>query len=119
MIKPKHPMPSAADHWTVGDVVYTQWGHNQTNVDFFQITQIKAKSVIVRQIAENSSDRGGPSGGRKAPRRYEFIGPDIHCPLTKGGHFNAGPCGARVVLPMYRQRCFKWTGAAVNTSSYA
>jgi len=108
----------ASDHWNVGDVVYTSWGYDQTNVDWFQITALKPKSVIVRQIPGNSSDHGGPSGGKTAPRRFEFIGPEIRCPLSSGGYFSAGPCGSNG-RPHYRHLCHLWKGSAVYTSSYA
>ena len=37
--------------FTVGQIFYDSWGYDQTNVDFYQITEVKAKSVILREIA--------------------------------------------------------------------
>lgn len=106
----------AEDHWTVGDTVYTSWGYDQTNVDFFQIVGLKARSVVVRQVAENNSDHGQPGGGRTAPRRYEYIGPEILCPLDVNGGFSAGPCH-NSKRPSYRHSCYRWDGSAKYTSS--
>ncbi len=106
----------ASNFWSVGDVVYTSWGYDQTNVDYFQITEVKPKSVIVRSIKVNSSDHGQPGGGRVAPRRYEFFGPEIYCPIDEAGGFNAGPC-RNADKPSYRHRCYKWDGKSVYTSS--
>lgn len=106
----------ASDHWAIGDTVYTSWGYDQTNVDFFQIVALKERSVVVRQVAENSSDHGQPGGGRTAPRRYEYTGPEILCPLDEAGRFNAGPCHGKD-KPSYRHPCYKWEGRALYTSS--
>ena len=106
----------ASNHWAVGDVVYTSWGYDQTNVEYYQITELKAKSVVVRQISVNSSDHGQPGGGKVAPRRYEFVGPAILCPLNEAGHFSAGPCW-NSKKPSFRHGCRKWDGKAVYTSS--
>lgn len=114
--KAKRDALKASDHWMVGDVVYTSWGYDQTNVEYYQVTSIKAKSVMVRQISVNSSDRGQPGGGKVAPRRYEFVGPEIFCPIDENGRFSAGPCW-NADKPSYRHTCHKWTGKAVYTFS--
>lgn len=106
----------ASDHWAIGDTVYTSWGYDQTNVDFFQIVALKERSVVVRQVAENSSDHGQPGGGRTAPRRYEYTGPEILCPLNEDGQFSAGPCYDKN-KPSFRHPCYKWDGRAKYTSS--
>jgi len=106
----------ASDHWMVGDAVYTSWGYDQTNVEFFQIVKLKPKSVIVRQCKVNSSDHGQPGGGKVAPRRFEMFGPEILCPLNETGGFSAGPCWGKD-KPSYRNHCRKWDGRAVYTSS--
>jgi hypothetical protein len=106
----------AEDHWNVGDTVYTSWGYDQTNIEFFQIVELKARSVVVRQVLENNSDHGQPGGGRTAPRRYEYTGPEILCPLDENGRFSAGPCWDKD-RPSYRHSCYKWEGRAMYTSS--
>lgn len=114
--KAKRAKLKAEDHWAVGDTVYTSWGYDQTNVDFFQIVALKARSVVVRQVLENNSDHGQPGGGRTAPRRYEYTGPEILCPLDENGGFSAGPCW-NDPKPHFRHPCYKWEGRAVYTSS--
>lgn len=106
----------ASDHWSVGDVAYTSWGYDQTNVEFYQIVELKPKSVVVRQVKENSSDHGQPGGGKTAPRRFEFIGPKFLCPLAPDGSFKAGPCYNRD-KPRWRHHCSKWCGGSAYTSS--
>lgn len=41
-----------------GDIYRTSWGYDQTNVEFFQIVEIKGKYAILREIAVASRDDG-------------------------------------------------------------
>lgn len=41
-----HPTP------LVGDILYSSWGYDQTNVDFFQVVSVTKASVRVREIAK-------------------------------------------------------------------
>lgn len=44
--------PERAHDVKVGDVFYTSWGYDQTNVNFFQVIALKGKcSAIVREVA--------------------------------------------------------------------
>ena len=43
----------ASDFWVVGDVVYNSWGWNQTNIHWYQVVEVKAKSVVIRALARN------------------------------------------------------------------
>lgn len=38
----------------VGDVIYTSWGYDQTNVDFYEIVEAKSKSVVVCKIGSKT-----------------------------------------------------------------
>ena len=47
----------------VGDILYTSWGYDQTNVDFYQVVEVVGKcTVVIREIAHETIDgSGGPS----------------------------------------------------------
>lgn len=115
--KAKRADLKAEKFWTVGDVVHTSWGYDQTNVEFYQIVKVKPRSVVVRQVTVNCSDRGQPGGGKMAPRRFEFKGPEIACPLDVDGNFTAGPVYGKETRPSYRHHCSRWNGKAVYCSS--
>ena len=36
--------------YNIGDIFYSSWGYDQTNVDWFQVTAVSAKAVKIRQI---------------------------------------------------------------------
>lgn len=40
----------------VGDIFYDSWGYDQTNVDFFQVTEITKGTVTLRAIASSWTD---------------------------------------------------------------
>jgi hypothetical protein len=43
--------------WQVGDLAYTSWGYDQTNVDLYQVVDVKSRTkIIVRPIGGESVD---------------------------------------------------------------
>lgn len=49
----------------VGDILYTSWGYEQTNVEFFQVVGLVGKTMVeIREIAamERSFENNGDSG---------------------------------------------------------
>lgn len=47
---------------TVGTILYTAWGYDQTNVDFYVVTRVSGKRTWVRAIAQDSETTGFMSG---------------------------------------------------------
>ncbi|MCG3204003.1 MAG: hypothetical protein KCHDKBKB_00680 [Elusimicrobia bacterium] len=41
----------------VGDILSASWGHDQTNVDFYQVLEVKNKSVTIQEIGLQPTDR--------------------------------------------------------------
>ena len=55
----------------VGDLFYISWGYEQTNVDFFQVIELKGEaSVIVREVYPKMIEEKAVSG-MSADRKYE------------------------------------------------
>jgi len=46
--------------WTnphkVGDIFASSWGYDQTNVDFYQIVEVKPKSLVFKEITQTQAD---------------------------------------------------------------
>lgn len=58
----------------VGDIYYTSWGYDQTNVEFYEVVKLVGKcSVILREIAGESEQTGFTCGTRK-PMEKHYIG---------------------------------------------
>lgn len=57
----------------VGDLFYTSWGYDQTNIDFYQITAVKGKMVEATPIAGQSA-YDQPMAGHTRPVPNKFTG---------------------------------------------
>ena len=68
----------------VGDILSSSWGHEQTNVDFYKVTKVTAKSIKLEQVATAETDTGFLTGtampvldsvvGEPTTRRFYSIG---------------------------------------------
>lgn len=60
-----------------GDIFRTCWGYDQTNVEFFEVIEVKGKFAILREVAQASEYRGGgadscvPQSGQYLAPRYD------------------------------------------------
>ena len=46
------------NHYKVGDIMRTHWGYEQTNIEYFEVVEVKGKHVIVREIAKDGYSTG-------------------------------------------------------------
>lgn len=63
----------------VGEVFYDSWGYEQTNIDFYQIVEVKNKSVVIRKIGQIYDKCTGWASETVKPNVDDFIGE----PMTK------------------------------------
>lgn len=57
-----------------GTIFYSSWGYEQTNVNFFQVTEVKAKKVFVREICRDLESDGQLSmSGKVTARKDDFL----------------------------------------------
>lgn len=47
----KEARKNMVNPYKVGDLLYNSWGYDQTNIDFYQVVAVGAKSVKIRPIA--------------------------------------------------------------------
>lgn len=60
----------------IGSLFATSWGYEQTNVEWYQVTNVKGCSVYLRQIAADITPNGYMSGDSK-PVKDTFIGEEF------------------------------------------
>lgn len=58
----------------VGDILYSSWGYDQTNVDFYQVVAVVGKQVAIREIASKVVS-GDAFSENVAAVKGSFIGP--------------------------------------------
>lgn len=62
----------------VGTILYDSWGYDQTNVDFYQVTEKKGSTVTLRSIqAEQIEGSESFMSDMCRPVKDAFIGPEI------------------------------------------
>lgn len=65
-----------------GDIFYTSWGYEQTNVEFYQVIRATEKTVWIREIHGTTS--GGWSGHTE-PAKDSFVSDKVLRRKIKGG----------------------------------
>jgi len=58
----------------VGDIYRTCWGYDQTNVEFFEVVEVKGAYATLREIA-CASEGGGPGGEKVVAQSGAFLEP--------------------------------------------
>ena len=70
--------------YQVGDFLYTSWGYDQTNIDFYQVVGITDKSVVIREVASKVV-RSNPPQDYVVPQKNRFTGPKMTKRVSPGG----------------------------------
>lgn len=93
-----------------GDVLYTSWGYDQTNVDFYEVIEVKTKkTVVIRRIGQSTEENGFMSG-QTSPIKGSFKGE----PMTKRVQI-----GNVVTVSDSRGHASPWDGKPKYCSWYA
>ena len=95
----------------VGDIFDTSWGYDQTNVEFFQVVEVRGAILVVREIAQSSRAKPGEISAmtdRVVGIKDKFIGPPKRVRPTHGGG-----------IKIEGHYASKWDGSPQYTSSYA
>jgi len=92
----------------VDDILSSSWGYGQTNVDFYQVVEVKpsGKSIVIREIAMDQIQDGFMSG-KCTPKPSEFVGDEMLKRVSNNGVSFASYRGAS-----------KWSGRPMHNSWY-
>ena len=92
----------------VGDILDAQWGYDQTNVDFYQVTGLIGSTMVeVRKIASEETRKDDSMSKWVKPVKDQFIGE----PLRR-------KCLDDAVNVDDVRRASKWSGRELNATSY-
>lgn len=58
--------------FVVGDILYSSWGYDQTNIDFYQVIKVTEKTITVKEISYNLEQAESMSGYKK-PIKNSFV----------------------------------------------
>jgi hypothetical protein len=111
----KRARREAGHDLAVGDIVYSSWGYEQTNVDFFQVVRVPSgRSAVVRQIEKEVTERGGIGSmcGYAMPKQDQF---QITAKETMHRTTGSGTLTGGKAAPGY---LYKWDGKPRSVSWY-
>ncbi len=57
----KNVRSNMTNPFKVGEIYYDSWGYEQTNIDFYQIIEVKERSVILQSIGQSYCESEGYS----------------------------------------------------------
>ncbi len=100
----------------IGDILYSSWGYDQTNIDFYEVVEVVSdKSVKIREIAYRSVDSNGlhSMAGEKVAIPGQYVGEPM---LKRVGGVVGGGC---VVGIDKHQHASLWNGKPIYYSWYA
>lgn len=106
----------------VGDILRSSWGYDQTNVNFYEVTAVTAKSVKLRPIESNVRETGVMCGrSTPCPGEYKswdsFIDPAGTTKRVLRSTYN-GETEEYIRLASFAF-ARKWDGEPAYTSWYA
>jgi len=58
----------------VNDILMSMWGYDQTNIDYYQVIEVKNKSVVIREIGFASMENDGYGSDIVSPCLNKFTG---------------------------------------------
>lgn len=72
-----------------GEIFVSSWGYDQTNIDFYEVVEIKGKMVVVREIASKLHESKPPTD-YVLPEPGKFVGPPKLVKPNQYGGFKVG-----------------------------
>jgi len=111
----------------IGDILYHSWGYDQTNIDYYQVVSLTAKSVTLRPIASKQTEATGWASANVIPAKDHFI--KSHCALRRysgevseitkqvSGNIYNGKMNYSIPTPY--GHCGPWDGSPKHSSWYA
>ena len=79
----KKGTPEQLEQVKVGDIYHYSWGYDQTQCEFYQITEKRGKMVTVKRIGSESAGAQGPMSENRVAVKDSFLDNENYPPLTK------------------------------------
>jgi hypothetical protein len=96
---------------TVGDILVTSWGYDQTNVEFYEVRAVRGAAVDLQEVKADRKEHAPLAmQGTAMPRRGEYVGG-----LLKSKR----PNGVNAVRIDSVSTARPWDGRPMSWSSYA
>jgi hypothetical protein len=114
--KGKKIMTTEKKHnYKINDIFYNSWGYDQTNIDFYQVVGVTAKTIKVKEIKsrEDQNMRNEHFTSYRIPAVNEFKSNEILVKHVKKSY------DGRDYLTMEHGGLFPYEGKSLCSTSYA
>jgi hypothetical protein len=98
-----------ASKYKVGTLLYSSWGYEQTNIDFYIVMEVKGSFLKLHQIGKTITRETGFMSWECIPDETELIGEPFRKKINKWGDIS---------LESYKSASI-WDGKPMGFSSYA
>ena len=71
----------------IGDVLYSSWGYDQTNIDFYQVVSKTSKTIGLRQLRCNRTYDPQFMSGEIVPVKFSFCAETFRRKLPTSGSY--------------------------------
>jgi len=90
--------------YQVGQILYSSWGYDQTNIDYYEVIEVRPTTLVIRGLAQEH-DRCNMSGGYcwPTPGRYLDDGQVARLTIYANGQH-------RIVSPDADANLYLWNG---------
>jgi hypothetical protein len=108
----------------VGEFLYSSWGYDQTNVEYYQITATTAKTVTFREVKQQGEYNGHAMTGTCSPVANDFLS-DKEFTRTARPCSRMGTDGEKGAVEFaeskgdYQKSLWAWDGHPKGYSTYA
>jgi len=99
----------------VGDIFYTSWGWEQTNISFFQVVSVTAKMANLKRIRQQNIESFGFYSGSATALKDDFVDGEVYKKRTYNWNGKLGITN----LEYSSYDGYYWSGEALDYSSYA
>ena len=95
----------------VGDILYSSWGYDQTNIDWYEVVGVPTeKMILVREIAGKTLRSDGYGSDQVMPTPGKYVGPVMKkIPTGRAGHISVKISDV--------QTAWKWDGKPKSETS--
>lgn len=102
----------------IGDILYASWGYDQTNIDYYQVVRMTAKTVTFRELRATQTTTGFMCGDI-VPNIGDFASAKEWTRPVKPS-YDGSPCVPFAEYPGgYQKNLHRWDGRPMHNSWYA
>lgn len=103
--------------YNVGDFLYSSWGYDQTNREFYQVLEVRPTAIFIREVYQDTTDRTGYDSWNCVPVANKFRDRDQDHIGGQWVTLQINPDGQHSVPSPIHGGLYKWDGKPLYASN--